>query len=214
MTESTYTAANAKPETVTTPSSGSTDESITAFVERTLTAMTPDHTTQDAEAQKTSAALPSSSGGPVENVSVSDLLTLVRASSFGRTDKIASQDIVPGGEKTTLQEFLQTDTSDVDELYDSSGVAADAEQARATTFATSSFPAFVGDLHSETGHSDVEQAQFKIALAATPRELSAIGRATIRKYSSAKKICLLATKLSHSMKRRYNRSCVPKPMRA
>ena len=30
-----------------------------------------------------------------------------------------------GGQKNTPQEFLQTDNSDVDELFDSSGVASD-----------------------------------------------------------------------------------------
>ena len=78
--------------------------------------------------------------------------------------------------------LLQTDTSDVDELYESSGVAVDAEQARAT----SSFPALVGDLHSESGHSDIEQDQYRKTLS-TPRELSATGKATIRKYFSANK---------------------------
>ena len=82
---------------------------------------------------------------------------------------------------------MQTDTSDLDELYDSSGVAADAEQARATTFGTSSFPAFVGDLHSEACHNDVEQAQNRKTLASTPRELSATEMATISKYFSANK---------------------------
>ena len=186
-TGSTNAAANAEPETVTTPSSGSTGESITAFVEQSLTAVTPDHTNQDTEAQETSAELPSSFGGTVEKVSVSVPLTFVTASKSGRTDKKASQDLVPGGKKATLQELLRTDTSDVDELYDSFGVAADAEQARATTFGTSSFPAFVRDLHSEAGHSDVEQAQYRKALASTPRELSATGRATIRKNVSANK---------------------------
>ena len=101
-TESTSAAANAKPETVTTPSSGSTDESITAFVERTLTAMTTDHIAQDAEVQETSTEPPSSSGGPVEKVSVSDPLTLVTASNSEQSDTKANQDIVPGGKKTTL----------------------------------------------------------------------------------------------------------------
>ena len=36
-TKSTLTAANSRPEPTTTTSNGSTDESVTAFVERTLT---------------------------------------------------------------------------------------------------------------------------------------------------------------------------------
>ena len=128
---------------------------------------------------------PSSMGDLVGKASVSDYLTIITAGSSGQTDKKSSRHDVPGGQKTILQELLQIDTSDVDELYDNSGVATDARQTQATTFGSSSFPAFQGDLHSEAGHSDEEQAQYRKALASTPRELSATGRATIRKNFSA-----------------------------
>ena len=75
----------------------------------------------------------------------------------------------------------------MDKLYDSSGVAANAEQARATTFGTSLFPGFVGDLHSEAGHRYAKQAEYRKALASSTRGLSATRRATIRKYFSANK---------------------------
>ena len=83
-TESTTTAANSRPEPTRTPSSGSTDEKVTAFVERTLIAMTSDDPTQDTEAQVASVEQPSSTNNLVGKASVSDPLTIIPA---GCSDK-------------------------------------------------------------------------------------------------------------------------------
>ena len=103
-----------------------------------------------------------------------------------------SQPISPAGpndkEETASQEEaapLYGDTTDAEELLDSSGVAAFPPVSRSVTLNPEDFPDLEGEYHLETGHSDEEQEAYPARLESSDRQLSSKGRTIIRKYFTA-----------------------------
>ena len=102
------------------------------------------------------------------------------------------QPIDPAGqldtEEATSQEEaapLYGDTTDVEELLDSSGVAAFPPVSRNVTLDPGEFPDFEAEFQLEPGHSDEEQEAYWAKLESSDRQLSAKGRTIIRKYFAA-----------------------------
>ena len=80
-----------------------------------------------------------------------------------------------------LRNLLQTDNSDVGELYNSSRVGEYQGLSSHLVLYLSPFPSFEGNLHSESGHCDGEQLRYRTPRASVPHELLATGRTTITK---------------------------------
>ena len=53
------------------------------------------------------------------------------------------------------------------------------------TWDSSAFPEFEGEFRDESGHSDIEQEQYRAKVARTERQLTVKGRSAIRKYFTA-----------------------------
>ena len=92
----------------------------------------------------------------------------------------AENDAIP----RTEAKALYADTSDVEEQIDSSSVEAFPPASAALAFDPASFPGYEGDFHSEFGHSDAEQDQYRANLSTADRQLTGKGKAVIKKYFS------------------------------
>ena len=75
--------------------------------------------------------------------------------------------------------------TDVEELLDSSGVAAFPPVSRNVTLDPGEFPDLEAEFQLEPGHSDEEQEAYRAKLESSDRQLSAKGRTIIRKYFAA-----------------------------
>ena len=80
---------------------------------------------------------------------------------------------------------LYADTSDVDDLLDSSGVDNFPPVTSTMAWDSTAFPEFEGEFRDESGHSDTEQEQYHAKVASTDRQLAFKGRSVIRKYFTA-----------------------------
>ena len=160
-------------------SSPSTEESISAFIKRTVSSLE----LPSQESEITDLPAPSvvtftaTSHAALLKVSVSE--PIVATQDFS-TEKSA----LDNNAETTSQ--LQTgplyaDTSDVEELMDSSGVDAFPPVTTTMAWDPAAFPEFEGKFQNETGHSDTEQAQYRARVANADRQLTVKGRSVIRK---------------------------------
>ena len=77
---------------------------------------------------------------------------------------------------------LYGDTSDAEELLDSSGVDAFPPISSTMAWDPSAFPEFEREFRADSGHSDTEKEQYRARVASTDRQLSVKGRSVFRKY--------------------------------
>ena len=87
--------------------------------------------------------------------------------------------------KSTSQlqtEPLYADTSDVEELLDSSGVDTFPPVTSTLAWDTTALSEFEGEFQDKTGHSDIEQEQYRAKVASADEQLTVKGRSVIRKY--------------------------------
>ena len=172
-----------RPNSQTSNHSQSTDESITTFIERTVTEMSLP--------EPESASILPARQGTEPQMSTMDFA--FKKASVSETVIITpSQLISPeepnDKEETTSQEEaapLYGDTTDAEELLDSSGVAAFPPVSHNVTLDPKDFPDLEGEFHLETGNSDEEQEAYRARLESSDRQLSAKGRTIIRKYFTA-----------------------------
>ena len=160
--------------------SPSTEESISAFIERTVSSM--ELPSQESEITDLLAPSPVTVTATLHaallKVSVSEPIVVNPDSS---TEKAG-----PDNDAETISQ-LQTgpsyaDTSDVEELMDSSGVDAFPPVTTSMAWDPPAFPEFEGEFRDETGHSDTEQEQYRARVANADRQLTVRGRSVIRKY--------------------------------
>ena len=151
----------------------STDESVTAYIERTISSFLtpqPEHPISTPEESQPGTAKTSES----EKVAVSVEQVSVTAGQFVEEEMGEVHDT----------RGLYSDSSDAGELIDSSGV--DLPTAKSSTFTLDPevFPEFSDDLHRSSGNSDDEQSLYRAKVATSERKLTASGREAIRKYFS------------------------------
>ena len=80
---------------------------------------------------------------------------------------------------------LYGDTTDIEDLLDSSGVGVFPPISHSKTLTPCAFPEFKGEFHVESGQSSTEQEEYRAKLAGTERQLTAKKRTVIRKHFSA-----------------------------
>ena len=158
----------------------SIDESGTAFIERTVTTMNlPEpESTVILPVREGTMAHSSTMAFVFQKASVSEAITITPSQS---TDPAGLND----KEETTSHEEVAPfygDTTDAEELLDSSGVAAFPPISRNVTLDPEDFPEMEGEFHLESGHSDEEQEAYRARVESSDRQLSAKGRTIIRKY--------------------------------
>ena len=74
------------------------------------------------------------------------------------------------------------DTTETEDLMDSSGVAVFPPVAPNVILDPTLFPELEGEFHTDSGHSDSEQVQYRSKLDGADRQLSAKGKLIIKKY--------------------------------
>ena len=181
--EPTNIADPPRPTSQASNGSRSTDESVTAFIERTVTAM-------NLPEPESTVVLPVREGA----IAHSSTMTFIfqKASVSEAITITPSQSIGPAGlddkEETTSQEEaapLYGDTTDAEELLDSSGVVAFSPISHIVTLDPENFPDIEWELHLESGHSHEEQEAYRAKLETYERQLSAKERTIIFKFYTA-----------------------------
>ena len=176
-------AVPVRPLSQTSISSPSTEESVTAFIERTVTSMTlrtSESTVTILPAPDSTLATPTIDTD-LTKASLSDPITVSHDITKRAADQITRKKVTSQLETAPLY----ADSSDVEDLLDSSGV--DAFPPIATTMAwdSAASPEFENEVRGESGHSDTEQEQYRTEVASTERQLTVKGRSVIRKYFTA-----------------------------
>ena len=161
-------------------SSRSTDESVSAFIEKTATSLALLETETIATFQPTSesVAVARTTDLTFHKVSISEPIAVLQDPLEDRPGTSVRAGPVSGNKAKPLY----VDTSDAEDLFDSSGVEAFPAIPAKLTIDPKAFPDFEGDFHSESGQSDAEQAQYRAKLLTEDRQLSGKGKATIKKY--------------------------------
>ena len=161
-------------------SSRSTDESVSAFIEKTATslALLETETIKTFQPTLESVAVARTTDLTFHKVSISEPIAVLQDPQEDQPETSARA----GPVEENKSKSLYADTSDVEELFDSSGVEAFPAFPASLTIDPKAFPDFEGDFHSESGQSDAEQAQYRAKLLAEDRQLSGKGKATIKKY--------------------------------
>ena len=160
--------------------SKSTDESVSAFIEKTATslALLETETIKTFQPTLESVAVARTTDLTFHKVSISEPIAVLQDPQEDQPE--TSTRGGPVEEKKS--KHMYADTSDVEELFDSSGVEAFPAFPASLTIDPKAFPDFEGEFHSESGQSDAEQAQYRAKLLAEDRQLSGKGKATIKKY--------------------------------
>ena len=169
-----------RPSPQVSEESRTTEESVTAFIERTV------DTLSQSESDIISP-LPSQQGVTARMVTI--IPAFLKASV---SDPIAVRVDLPNieAEDSSIKEAessveaqgLFGDTTDAEDLMDSSGVAVYPPVVPSVTLDPTSFPELEGEFHEDPGHSDSEQEQYRSKLEGTDRQLSAKGKLIIKKY--------------------------------
>ena len=169
-----------RPSPQVSEGSMSTGESVTAFIERTVEVMSqPDTETVD--------PLPNQQGATVRivtvnppflKVSVSEPITVRNDLTHIKTGAVKSKEV----DSTVEAQGLYGDTTEAEDLMDSSGVAVFPPVAPNVILDPTLFPEFEGEFHTDSGHSDSEQEQYRSKLDGADRQLSAKGKLIIKKY--------------------------------
>ena len=164
-------------------SSPSTEESVSAFIERIATCM--EFPTRESEISDIPIPMPATVTSTIFpellKVSVSDPFVVSQDESEEKTGPA----IEPESTSQSGAAPLYGDTSDAEELLDSSGVDAFPPVTSSMAWDPSAFPEFEGEFRAESGHSDTEQEQYRVRVANSDRQLSVKGRSVIRKYFTA-----------------------------
>ena len=172
-----------RPLSQTSISSPSTEESVSAFIERIATCMefpTREFEVSDLPAPSPVAVTSTICPGLLK-VSVSDPIVVNQGSNEEATDLVIEPELTSQSGAVPLY----GETSEAEELLDSSGVDAFPPVSATLAWDSSAFPEFEGDFRTESGHSDTEQEQYRARVATTDRQLSVKGRSVIRKYFTA-----------------------------
>ena len=172
-----------RPLSQTSVSSPSTEESVSAFIERIATCMefpTREFEVSDLPAPSPVAVTSTICPGFLK-VSVSDPIVVNQDSNEEATDLAIEPELTSQSGAVPLY----GETSEAEELLDSSGVDAFPPVSATLAWDSSAFPEFEGDFRTESGHSDTEQEQYRARVATTDRHLSVKGRSVIRKYFTA-----------------------------
>ena len=169
-----------RPASQSSNCSRSTDESVTAFIERMVTTMDPPEpeTTTDLPIKHGTEAQATITTFPFQKASVSEAISVTLGRPIGLTGQVDREETASQEEATPLY----GDTTDVEELLDSSGVAAFPPIPRSVTLDSGDFPDLETGYQLEAGHSDEEQEAYRAKLESSDRQLSAKGRTIIRKY--------------------------------
>ena len=172
-----------RPTSQSSNCSRSTDESVTAFIERTVTAVNfPEpESTVVLPVREGATAHSSTATFAFQKASVSEAIVITPSQPIDPTGQLDTE------EATSQEEAapLYGDTTDVEELLDSSGVAAFPAVSRNVTLDPGEFPDLEAEFQLEPGHSDEEQEAYRAKLESSDRQLSAKGRNIIRKYFAA-----------------------------
>ena len=169
--EATAPSSEVRPESQASNLSCSTDESVTAFIERTVSQFPSSQVT-------TLDPLPEENLQETVKSSESDPLTIAVLPPPTTTDagtEESRSDILG-------QKELYSDTSDPGELYDSSGVELPTAKQGTFTFDPDLFPSCDEELQHSTGNSDAEQAAYRSKVLYAERQLSPTGKEVIRKF--------------------------------
>ena len=172
-----------RPLSQTSLSSQSTEESVSAFIERIATCM--EFPTRESEISDIPAPSPVAVTSTIcperLKVSVTEPIAVNQDTNEEKSDPV-------GEPESTSQSGavpLCGDTSDAEELLDSSGVDAFPPISSTMAWDPSAVPEFEGEFRAESRHSDTEQEQYRARVANTDRQLSIKGRSVIRKYFTA-----------------------------
>ena len=169
-----------RPSPQVSEGSRSTEESVTAFIERTLDVMSqpeaeiisPLPSQPGVTAQMVTVSIPFLKASVSEPIAVRNDLTNIETGA-GSNKETESTEEVPG---------LYGDTTDMEDLMDSSGVAVYPPVAPNVILDSTTFPDLEEGFHEDSGHSDSEQEQYRAKLDGTDRQLSAKGKLVIKKY--------------------------------
>ena len=159
-----------RPESQASNMSCSTDESVTAFIEKTVSGYPEAQPEQRVQAVTESLPV-------VAKTSESEPLTI----TTGRTAPEANSNPEEVESENPVKRVLYSDTSDVGELYNSSGVDLPTAKPGKFTLDPSVFPSFDNELHQSSGNSDAEQALYRTKVMTSDRQLTPSGREAIRK---------------------------------
>ena len=173
----------ARPLSQTSFSIPSTEESVSAFIKRIATCL--EFSTRESEDSDIPALSPvavtSTICPELLKVSVSEPIAVNQDTNKETTDSTGEPESVSQSRAVPLY----GDTSDAEDLLDSSGVDAFPPHSSTQAWDPSAFPEFEGEFRAESGHSDTEQEQYRARVASTDRQLSVKGRSIIRKYFTA-----------------------------
>ena len=155
-------------------SSRSTDESVSAFIEKTETslALLETETIKTFQPTLESVAVARATDLTFHKVSISEPIAVLQDPQEDQPETSARA----GPVEENKSKPLYADTSDVEELFYSSGVEAFPAFPASLTIDPKAFPDFEGDFNSESGQSDAEQAQYRAKLLAEDRQLSGKGK--------------------------------------
>ena len=169
-----------RPSPQVSEGSRSTEESVTTYIERTVDVMSqPDtETINPLPTQQGSTARMITVSSPFLKVSVSEPITVRN----DLTHIEAGTDNYMEDGSTIEAPGLYGDTTEAEDLMDSSGVAAFPPAAPNVILEPTLFPEFEGEFHADSGHSDSEQEQYRAKLDGADRQLSAKGKLVIKKY--------------------------------
>ena len=169
-----------RPSPQVSEGSRSTEESVTAFIERTIDVMSqpeaeiidPLQSRQGVTARMVTVSIPFLKASVSEPITVRNDLTNIETGA-GSSKETESTEEIPG---------LHGDTTDVEDLMDSSGVAVHPPVAPNVILDSTTFPDLEEGFHEDSGHSDSEQEQYRAKLDGVDRQLSAKGKLVIKKY--------------------------------
>ena len=172
-----------RPLSQTSFSSPSTEESVSAFIERIATCM--EFPTRESEIIDIPVPMPAT----VTSAIFPELLKVSVSDPIVVSQDVSEEKTGPAIEPESTSQYgaapLYGDTSDAEELLDSSGVDAFPPVTSSMAWDPSAFPEFEGEFRAESGHSDTEQEQYRVRVANSDRQLSVKGRSVIRKYFTA-----------------------------
>ena len=169
-----------RPSPQVSEGSMSTGENVTAFIERTVEVMSqPDTETVDPLPNQLVATARMVTVNPsFLKISVSEPITMRNDLTHIETEAVDSKEV----DSTVEAQGLYGDTTEAEDLMDSSGVAVFPPVAPNGILDPTLFPEFEGEFHTDSGHSDSEQAQYRSKLDGADRQLSANGKLFIKKY--------------------------------
>ena len=160
--------------------SRSTGESVTAFIERTVEVLSqPDTETVDPLPNQQGATARMVTVNPsFLKISVSEPITVRNDSTHIEVEAVNSKEV----DSTVEAQGLYGDTTQAEDLMDSSGVAVFPPVAPNVILDPTMFPEFEGAFHADSGHSDSEKEQYRSKVDGADRQLSAKGKLIIKKY--------------------------------